>query len=59
MSDLRWYVVFNVFRYAVILQQIYLRYSRGQTHDERFVDFGARVNALVQHGLELIESGEF
>lgn len=59
VSDLRWYVVFNVFRYAVILQQIYLRYSRGQTHDERFADFGARVNALVQHGLELIESGEF
>jgi aminoglycoside phosphotransferase (APT) family kinase protein len=59
LSDLRWYVVFNVFRYAVILQQIYLRYSRGQTHDERFADFGERINALMAHGLDLIESGEF
>ena len=32
MSDLHWYVVFNYFRFAVILQQIYIRYVRGQTH---------------------------
>ncbi len=59
LSDLRWYVVFNVFRYAVILQQIYLRFVRGQTHDARFAKLGERVNALVQHGLELVESDAF
>jgi aminoglycoside phosphotransferase (APT) family kinase protein len=58
VSDLHWYVVFNVFRFAVILQQIYLRYVRGQTHDERFRDFGRGVNALAQRGLLLIENGE-
>ena len=47
LGDLHWYVVFNVFRFAVILQQIYLRYVRGQTHDERFRDFGTAVNALI------------
>jgi aminoglycoside phosphotransferase (APT) family kinase protein len=57
MSDLHWYVVFSIFRYAVILQQIYIRYVRGQTHDERFKDFGAAVNQLTQRGLELIEDG--
>jgi aminoglycoside phosphotransferase (APT) family kinase protein len=58
MSDLHWYVVFSIFRYAVILQQIYIRYVRGQTHDERFKDFGAAVNQLTERGLALIEAGE-
>ncbi|HEX3463102.1 MAG TPA: phosphotransferase family protein [Candidatus Elarobacter sp.] len=58
IGDLHWYVVFSVFRYAVILQQIYIRYVRGQTHDERFKDFGAAVNQLTERGLALIESGE-
>jgi aminoglycoside phosphotransferase (APT) family kinase protein len=58
LSDLPWYVVFGMFRYAVILQQIYIRYVRGQTHDERFKDFGAAVNQLTQRGLDLIDSGE-
>jgi aminoglycoside phosphotransferase (APT) family kinase protein len=59
IGDLHWYVVFSVFRYAVILQQIYIRYVRGQTHDERFRDFGTAVNQLTQRGLELIDSGDF
>jgi aminoglycoside phosphotransferase (APT) family kinase protein len=58
MSDLHWYVVFNVFRFAVILQQIYIRYVRGQTHDERFKGMGAAVNAVIEHGLALIDSGD-
>lgn len=57
ISDLHWYLVFSVFRYAVILQQIYIRYVRGQTHDERFAGFGAAVNQLTQRGLELIDAG--
>jgi aminoglycoside phosphotransferase (APT) family kinase protein len=58
MSDLHWYVVFNYFRFAVILQQIYIRYVRGQTTDERFRDMGAAVNAVIEHGLALIDSGD-
>jgi aminoglycoside phosphotransferase (APT) family kinase protein len=42
-----WYHVFNIFRFAVILQQIYKRYDAGQTHDERFKDFGEQANGLV------------
>jgi aminoglycoside phosphotransferase (APT) family kinase protein len=46
-SHVAWYHVFNVFRFAAILQQIYKRYDAGQTHDERFKDFGAQANALI------------
>jgi aminoglycoside phosphotransferase (APT) family kinase protein len=59
LSDLHWYVVFSMFRYAVILQQIYVRFVRGQTHDRRFAELGTAVNAITQRGLETIESGRF
>jgi aminoglycoside phosphotransferase (APT) family kinase protein len=58
LSDLHWYVVFGTFRYAVILQQIYIRYVRGQTHDERFREMGAAVNVVIERGMSLIDSGE-
>jgi hypothetical protein len=40
------------------VQQIYIRYVRGQTHDERFRDMGAGVNEITQRGLDLIDSGD-
>jgi aminoglycoside phosphotransferase (APT) family kinase protein len=42
-----WYHVFGVFKIAVVLQQIYIRYVRGQTQDERFAVFDQRVAALM------------
>ncbi|MGD1067157.1 MAG: phosphotransferase family protein [Vulcanimicrobiaceae bacterium] len=59
LSDLNWYVVFNMFRYAVIIQQIYVRYVRGQTHDERFAQMGAAANQITQRGLAAIDTPEF
>jgi aminoglycoside phosphotransferase (APT) family kinase protein len=47
VSQAGWYHVFNIFRFAAILQQIYKRYDAGQTHDERFREFGEQANALV------------
>ena len=47
VSHVSWYHVFNVFRFAAILQQIYKRYDAGQTHDERFAGFGTQANALI------------
>ena len=49
-SHAHWYHLFGVFKIAVILQQIYIRYLRGQTQDERFAVFGKRVAALVDKG---------
>jgi len=39
-NDFRFYSVFGLFRLAVIVQQIYFRYTRGQTRDPRFAAFG-------------------
>jgi aminoglycoside phosphotransferase (APT) family kinase protein len=47
VRSVHWYYVFNIFRFAAILQQIYARFERGQTHDERFRAFGPQVNALI------------
>ena len=43
-AQIDWYLVFGAWKLAVILQQIYIRWLRGQTRDDRFagLDEGAR-----------------
>jgi aminoglycoside phosphotransferase (APT) family kinase protein len=43
-SHVEWYLVFGAWKLAIILQQIYIRWLRGQTQDARFatLDEGAR-----------------
>ncbi|MDH3919738.1 MAG: phosphotransferase family protein, partial [Rhodospirillales bacterium] len=48
-----WYHVFGVFKIAVVLQQIYIRYLRGQTRDRRFAVFGERIAALIDKAATL------
>ncbi len=55
LSALGWHEVLGVFKLAVILQQIYYRYHRGQTKDERFKNFDQRVRRLVSTAAELME----
>lgn len=55
LSGIAFYEVFALFKVAVVLQQIYFRFVRGQTHDERFKDFGRRVAGLARAALELAE----
>lgn len=47
LSYIGYYEVLGVFKLAVILQQIYYRFRRGQTQDTRFQNFDARVRGLV------------
>jgi aminoglycoside phosphotransferase (APT) family kinase protein len=42
------YEVFAVFKLAVVIQQIYARYVRGQTDDPRFAALGERVATLAR-----------
>jgi aminoglycoside phosphotransferase (APT) family kinase protein len=42
-----WYAVFAAFKLAVIIQQIYIRYVRGQTQDPRFRHYYRRVLGLA------------
>ena len=47
VDHISWYVIFNIFRFAAIIQQIYKRFNAGQTHDERFRGFGKQANVLI------------
>jgi aminoglycoside phosphotransferase (APT) family kinase protein len=47
LSNISYYEVLGVFKLAVILQQIYFRFRRGQTRDTRFQDFDSRARELV------------
>ena len=58
LSDMHWHVVFGYFKLAGILQQIYARYEKGQTKDERFATFGERVRTLILHAENLSRTGD-
>ena len=49
-----WYHVFGVFKLAVVLEQIHVRFRRGQTRDARFAALGERVQRLAAKGLALL-----
>jgi aminoglycoside phosphotransferase (APT) family kinase protein len=48
LAALDYYVVFGTFKMAVVLQQIYFRYHRGQTQDARFAGMGEGARALFR-----------
>lgn len=54
-ANFDFYLVAGVWRLAVILQQIYYRYYTGQSTNDKFVNFGKRVNALAAWSRTLIE----
>jgi aminoglycoside phosphotransferase (APT) family kinase protein len=47
VAAIGWHQVFAAFKLAVIIQQIYIRYVRGQTQDQRFRDYHRRVLGLA------------
>ncbi len=49
-----WHQVFAAFKLAVIIQQIYIRFLRGQTQDRRFASYGERVLGLAAKARALI-----
>jgi aminoglycoside phosphotransferase (APT) family kinase protein len=53
LDDIALYEVFAVFKLAVVIQQIYARYVRGQTDDPRFALLGERVSKLAAIAKEL------
>ncbi len=56
LSNISFYEVFAVFKLAVVLQQIFYRYHRGQTDDPRFAELDRRVEWLARIATPLIES---
>lgn len=55
LSCIMYYEVLGIYKLAVILQQIYYRFRRGQTQDERFRNFDQRVKALARLASSLVE----
>jgi len=55
LSSLHFYMTFAYFKLAVILQQIYVRWKRGQTGDQRFAVFGSHVRVLIRHATQLAD----
>jgi aminoglycoside phosphotransferase (APT) family kinase protein len=56
MENLPYYEVLGIFKLAVILQQIYYRFHRGQTTDERFRSLNDRVRHLIAWAAENVEN---
>ncbi len=48
MGNSTWYVVFGTWKLGVVLQQIYIRWLRGQTQDTRFEPLGEGAKTLFR-----------
>jgi aminoglycoside phosphotransferase (APT) family kinase protein len=57
VSGVLFYYCFGLYKIAVILQQIYARYVRGHTRDERFARLNERVAALGRQAVLAQETG--
>ncbi len=55
LTDITFYEVFAVFKLAVVIQQIFYRYFKGQTDDARFAKMDEQVEWLARIGAKLIE----
>ena len=55
VTHIGYFEVLGVFKLAVIIQQIYCRFHRGQTQDDRFRNFGERATALGRLAARLAE----
>lgn len=55
VADLRFYHALGLFRLAVILAQIYIRFKRGQTQDRRFAGFGPMIGVVARSALRVAE----
>jgi len=54
LSNIHYYEVLGIFKLAVILQQIYYRFRRGQTADARFQRLDQPVRGLVNLASSLL-----
>lgn len=53
LSNMDFYLTFAYFKLAVICQQIYYRFKKGQTNDTRFSQFNTYVRSLVTHAASI------
>jgi len=56
IEDINFYFALSLFRITVIIAQIFIRYLRGQTKDERFAAFEAVIPTFA-HAAEDVTQG--
>lgn len=56
-ESFNFYFIYGLFKIAVIVQQIYVRYVRGFTQDPRFAQLNDRVRRLAIQGCRAIDAG--
>lgn len=56
VHDIHFYHALGLFRVTVIIAQIYVRYHRGQTQDQRFAAFGPMIPLMAQAALETVQN---
>ena len=57
MSDMHFYHALGLFRLTVIIAQIYIRYVRGQTKDERFAGLGTLIPLTARAAHDVATQG--
>jgi aminoglycoside phosphotransferase (APT) family kinase protein len=55
VDDVWWYEALACFKTGVVLQQLYSRYARGETTDERQADKGSRVVSQARRAMTILE----
>ena len=50
------YEAFALFKVAIVIQQLFARYLRGETKDERYAKFDARVAYLARRAAGCISA---
>jgi aminoglycoside phosphotransferase (APT) family kinase protein len=58
VSNILYYYVFGTFKIAVIAQQIYARFVKGFTKDERFARFDSFVETLGKFAYSAVQTGK-
>lgn len=53
VSAIDWYHAFAAMKFAAVVQQIYIRFARGQTRDQRFAGYGERARDYIRKGLRI------
>jgi len=54
VERINWYEAFARWKTAVVVQQIYIRFLRGQTDDQRFANYGQFAQPLIESAGQLL-----
>ena len=59
LGDVHWYEAFACWKTAIILQQLYTRYLRGETTDERMATRGDSIRAQARRAMTILDAAGF